>query len=59
MDRAAELVTAPTDLTDPESKAAGMLFEACARAEVPALKDVGVLNHGVYRAYDLLEGRIQ
>ena len=27
--------------------------------EVPALKDVGVLNHGVYRAYDLLEGRIQ
>jgi glyoxylase-like metal-dependent hydrolase (beta-lactamase superfamily II) len=27
--------------------------------EVPALKDVGVLNHGVYRAYDLLEGRMQ
>jgi cyclase len=26
---------------------------------VPALKDVGVLNHGVYRAYDLIDGRIQ
>ena len=26
---------------------------------VPALKDVGVLDHGVYRAYDLLEGRIR
>jgi cyclase len=25
----------------------------------PALKDVGVLNHGVYRAYDQIEGRIQ
>ena len=30
-----------------------------AQASVPALKDVGVLNHGVYRAYDLIEGRIQ
>jgi glyoxylase-like metal-dependent hydrolase (beta-lactamase superfamily II) len=26
---------------------------------VPALKDVGVLNHGVYRAYDVIEGRIR
>jgi glyoxylase-like metal-dependent hydrolase (beta-lactamase superfamily II) len=26
---------------------------------VPALKDVGVLNHGVYRAYDQIDGRIQ
>jgi glyoxylase-like metal-dependent hydrolase (beta-lactamase superfamily II) len=26
---------------------------------VPALKDVGVLNHGVYRAYDQIEGRIR
>ena len=26
---------------------------------VPALKEVGVLNHGVYRAYDQIEGRIQ
>jgi glyoxylase-like metal-dependent hydrolase (beta-lactamase superfamily II) len=25
---------------------------------VPALKVVGVLNHGVYRAYDLIEGRV-
>jgi cyclase len=26
---------------------------------VAALKDVGVLNHGVYRAYDQIEGKIQ
>jgi sugar phosphate isomerase/epimerase len=32
------LVTAPTDLTDPEGKTARALFEACARAEVPAVK---------------------
>ena len=32
------LVTAPTDLTDPEGKTARGLFEACARAEVPAVK---------------------
>jgi sugar phosphate isomerase/epimerase len=32
------LVTAPTDLTDPESKAARAIFEACGRAEVPAVK---------------------
>ena len=25
----------------------------------PALKEVGVLNHGVYRAYDQIEGRIK
>ena len=24
----------------------------------PAIKDVGVLNHGVYRAYDQIEGRV-
>jgi glyoxylase-like metal-dependent hydrolase (beta-lactamase superfamily II) len=28
-------------------------------ADYPALKDVGVLNHGVYRAYDQMEGRIR
>ena len=32
------LVTAPTDLTDPEGRAARALFEACAKAEVPAVK---------------------
>ena len=32
------LATAPTDLTDPEGKAARGLFEACAKAEVPAVK---------------------
>jgi sugar phosphate isomerase/epimerase len=32
------LVTAPTDLTDPGGKAARALFEACAKAEVPAVK---------------------
>jgi sugar phosphate isomerase/epimerase len=32
------LVTAPTDLTDPDGKPARSLFEACARAEVPAVK---------------------
>lgn len=26
---------------------------------VPALKDVGVLNHGVYRAFDQIEGRVK
>jgi glyoxylase-like metal-dependent hydrolase (beta-lactamase superfamily II) len=25
----------------------------------PAIRDVGVLNHGVYRAYDQIDGRIQ
>lgn len=24
----------------------------------PALRDIGVLNHGVYRAYDVIEGRV-
>jgi sugar phosphate isomerase/epimerase len=32
------LVTAPTSLTDPESAAARTLFEACAKAGVPAIK---------------------
>jgi sugar phosphate isomerase/epimerase len=32
------LVTAPTDLTDPEAKPARALFDACARAGVPAVK---------------------
>ncbi len=32
------LVTAPTNLIDAESKAAGVLFDACARAGVPAVK---------------------
>ena len=26
---------------------------------VPALKDVGVLNHGVYRAFDQIDGRVK
>lgn len=26
---------------------------------VPALEAVGILNHGVYRAYDILDGRVQ
>ena len=25
----------------------------------PAIRDVGVLNHGVYRAYDQFEGRVR
>ncbi len=25
----------------------------------PNIRDVGILNHGVYRAYDLIEGRVQ
>jgi sugar phosphate isomerase/epimerase len=32
------LVTAPTNLSDPASKAAGTLFEACGKAGVPAIK---------------------
>jgi sugar phosphate isomerase/epimerase len=32
------LVSAPTDLTDPEGKSARSLFEACAKAGVPAVK---------------------
>jgi sugar phosphate isomerase/epimerase len=32
------LATAPTDLTDPEGKPARALFEACAKAAVPAVK---------------------
>ena len=32
------LVSAATDLTDPDGKAAGVLFDACARAGVPAVK---------------------
>lgn len=32
------LVTAPVTLTDPESKAAKTIFDACAKAEVPAVK---------------------
>jgi sugar phosphate isomerase/epimerase len=32
------LVTAPADLVDPESRVARTLFEACARAQVPAVK---------------------
>ncbi|MFO0846307.1 MAG: sugar phosphate isomerase/epimerase family protein [Gemmataceae bacterium] len=32
------LVSAPTNLTDPGSRTAKALFDACARAEVPALK---------------------
>jgi sugar phosphate isomerase/epimerase len=32
------LVSAPTGLTDPESKSATAIFDACAKAEVPAVK---------------------
>jgi sugar phosphate isomerase/epimerase len=32
------LVTAPVDLTAPDSRLAGALFDACARAAVPAIK---------------------
>src|SRR3954454_20320886 len=32
------LVSASTDLIDPEARTARTLFDACARAEVPALK---------------------
>lgn len=32
------LVTAPTNLTDPESKTAQLLFEACGKAGVPEIK---------------------
>ncbi len=32
------LITAPTNLTDPESAAARTLFEACGKAAVPAIK---------------------
>jgi sugar phosphate isomerase/epimerase len=32
------LVTAPTDLTDPDGAAAGRIFEACGKAGVPAVK---------------------
>ncbi len=32
------LVSAPTDLNDPESKTARQIFDACARAEAPAVK---------------------
>src|SRR5262245_13205435 len=32
------LVTAPTNLTDPEGKAAQTLFDACGKAGVPAVK---------------------
>src|SRR5262245_35698453 len=32
------LVTAPTDLTDPDSAAAKAIFEACGKAGVPAIK---------------------
>src|SRR4051794_11536571 len=32
------LVTAPTDLTDAEDKRAGAIFDACAKAGVPAVK---------------------
>jgi len=32
------LVTAPTSLTDPESKSAAAIFDACAKAGVPAVK---------------------
>ena len=46
---------------------AGLSAEEAARridmrshaGDYPTLKDVGVLNHGVYRAYDQIDGRIQ
>ncbi|MDH4064173.1 MAG: MBL fold metallo-hydrolase, partial [Acidobacteriota bacterium] len=45
---------------------AGLSAEEAARrvdlrahaANYPTIRDVGVLNHGVYRAYDLIEGRV-
>src|SRR5262249_1616458 len=40
------LVTAPTDMTDPDGKQAGALFDACAKAEVPAIK----IGYFPYRA---------
>lgn len=39
------LVTAPTNVTDPASRIARVLFDACARAEVPAIK----LGYFLYR----------
>jgi sugar phosphate isomerase/epimerase len=43
------LVTAPTGLTDPESPMARTIFEACQKAEVPAVK----IGYFAYRApYD-------
>ena len=38
------LVTAPTNLNDPDSTAARALFEACGKAGVPAVK-VGYLGY--------------
>jgi len=46
---------------------AGLSAEEAARridlrshaSDYPTLRDIGVLNHGVYRAYDQLDGRIQ
>src|SRR5262245_18757207 len=40
------LVTAPTDLTDPDARAAGAIFDACAKAAVPAVK----IGYFPYRA---------
>jgi sugar phosphate isomerase/epimerase len=40
------LVTATTDLTDPAGRAAGALFDACAKAGVPAVK----IGYFAYRA---------
>jgi sugar phosphate isomerase/epimerase len=40
------LVTAPTTLTDPEGKQAAALFDACAKADVPAVK----IGYFPYRA---------
>jgi hypothetical protein len=28
-------------------------------ANYPTIRDAGVLNHGVYRAYDEIEGRVR
>lgn len=50
------LATAPTNLTDPESRAAVAIFEACARAQVPAVK-IGYFAYKGPFDNDLAEAR--